>query len=59
MHLNDEEIAAHGGLPGVVKRVRRAVNNVMYPGDACWYAYDAAKGEREGRRQARNKKKIE
>lgn len=60
LHLNDEEIAARRGLPGAVKRVRRAVNNVMYPGDACWYAYDAMGRRREGRLwQARNKKKIE
>lgn len=46
LHLNDEEIAAHRGLPGAVKRVKRAVNNVIYPDDACWYAYDAAQRER-------------
>lgn len=27
----DEEIATRHGLPGVVKRVKTAINNVMYP----------------------------
>jgi len=29
--LEDEEIATRRGLPGAMKRVKTAVNNVMYP----------------------------
>lgn len=53
-----KKIATRRGLPGAVKRVKTAVNNVMYPAMRREDEIRVRRG-REGDWRARNKKKIE